>query len=401
MRWINRRRLLGFALLALAMLLSRESAARACPFCEPKAPTFSQRRNQADVVVLAELLEHDKQGATFVVRQVFETAGQLNPPVEPDLVVRVPAAELADRAARGQLALLLGTIDATDSPDALQWTAIAVNELEAAYFLRSPSLREPAAERLRYFVRYLEHADRAIGDDAYLEFAHAPFEVVQQVAHLAEAESPRQWIESDDVPDQRKGLYGLLLGIAPEEEATPSNQQYLSALLRARAGRTSDGSDFRPGFDGMVGGYLAASGAAGLDEIDRLFLTADKAAEGDLRHIVTALRFAHEYLTEIPQQRVAESMRHLVGRAGFTGPAIIDLARWRDAGSVELVAAQYDLASDSQPGVRRAVVGYLLSLQTTEAQQQLDRLRQLDPEGVAAAQRYFEQFGGLGVAGVR
>jgi hypothetical protein len=279
------------------------------------------------------------------------------------------------------------------------WSVIPVNELQAAYYLRAPSLREPAATRLRYFAKFLEHTDRPIADDAYLEFAHAPFDVVRQVAPQVPGSSLRRWLESEDVLDQRKGLYALMLGLSPDSPNALTNAEYLRQRVEAQAGESQQGSDFRAGFDGVVGGYLAATGTAGLDVIDDRFLDNPAAAEGDLRHIVTALRFAHEFLPEIPPRRVGESMLRLLDRRGFTAAVIVDLARWRDTGALGRIAEQYQPAADA--AVRRAVIGYLVSLQTPEADQHLEQLRAHDPEGVASAERYFEQYGGLGTAGIR
>lgn len=386
----------ALAILAAALLLAGiPFRASACPFCPPQSPTFAQRREQAEGLLLGEYAERTGDSATFAVRQVLKQPEQA--PFSASSIT-LANADLPEGTARvGQLALLLGEKLADSEPS---WEVVPVNELELGYFLRSPNLREPGAKRLEYYSRYLEHADQAIADDAYAEFGRAPFDEVRQVAPTVRARDLRRWLESETTPPERKGLYALLLGLSPEKLA-PTNAEYLAKRIEGEARREVKDDDFRAGFDGLVGGYLAATGPAGLDRIDELFLRNASAAEGDCRHIVTALRFAHEYLSTIPREQVAESMRLLLERPGFAPGVIVDLARWRDEGSLELVAAQYENPSGDAVATRRAVVGYLLTLDTPAANEQLATLRKRDPEGVASAERYFEQFGGLGAAALR
>jgi hypothetical protein len=254
---------------------------------------------------------------------------------------------------------------------------------------------------LHYFARYLEHRDPLIAEDAYLEFAAAPYNVVAQAAAAIDMSQVRGWLVDESVPDLRKGLYGLLLGLADDEDQKSANRLLLRQLIERQEhlSKSNPGSDFRPGFDGVLGGYLALAGEAGLNEIDREFLLAEDAAEGNLRHVVTALRFAQEYLPSIPRERICQSMRLLLKRPGFTVPAIIDLARWGDRQALSEIVALYEESPVESTAVRNAVVGYLLSIDDEPARAALTGLEARDPAGVIAARRHFERFFGFGSLG--
>jgi hypothetical protein len=262
----------------------------------------------------------------------------------------------------------------------MSWHAVAVDEAAYAYFARAPSLKTPAVQRLRYFAPFLEHADPLIAEDAYLEFGHAPFDEVARVADALPMARMRSWLGDPQVPPSHKGFYGLALGLAPPGEDRAANAAALRELILAPA------DDFRGGFDGILGGYLLLTGATGLDLVETRYLANRQAADGDVRHAQTALRFYWEYGHEIARPRLAAAMRHLLARSEFADSAITDLARWKDWGAWQQVTALY--RSDGDPGAatRRAVVGYLSACPDARAATALAELRRRDPDGVAEAE---------------
>ena len=78
-------------------------------------------------------------------------------------------------------------------------------------------MRQSPQKRLTYFVRYLEHRDRQIALDAYLEFAHAPYEDLLTVADKFDFAEVRRWLTNPNLPELRKGFYGVVLGTARKE----------------------------------------------------------------------------------------------------------------------------------------------------------------------------------------
>ncbi len=362
----------------LLTVISLAAAARplaACPFCTELKPSLCQWREQSAVAALAELLADSSEKRTRVrLHRVLKGADRLS--------VKDPLELALDVAARpGALLLIFGS-GAADVPAAkLAWHAVAVDETSYAYFGRAPSLKTPTVERLRYFVPFLEHADPLIAQDAYLEFGHARFDEVARVADRLPMARMRGWLADPRVPQDRKGFYGLAVGLS----VTPDERSACADFLRGLIVAPDD--DFRAGFDGILGGYLLLSGVTGLELIESRILANPRAADGDVRHALTALRFYHEYGRAIPVERLQRALSHLLDRPEFAEAAITDLARWNDWGSLDRIAGLYAKPRYDQPATRCAVVGYLLACPGTNAAQALARLRQQDPSGVAAAEQ--------------
>ncbi len=363
----------------VSSVLSVEMA-RGCPFCTALEPTLSQRRASSAVTLLAEVETASAGGsARLKVHQVLSgdetllAQSQFSAPL--DLAVQ-----------SGTLVVLFGS-DAADGER--EWHAVAVDETSAAYLARAPGTDLPAAERLVYFARFLEHPNKLAAEDAYLEFGHAPLDVVAEVSPRFEMEQVRTWLTAPEVPGHRKGFYGLLLGLAREDRDKTANAELLRKLIVAPE------DDFRAGFDGILGGYLLLEALPGLELIESRYLSDTKAAVGDVRHAQTALRFYHEYGRAIPQQRICEATRHLLARPEFAASAIIDLARWNDWQPLDEIAGLYAEPAYAEPTIRRAIVGYLLACPEAQGRQALADLRSIDPGGVAAAEQLLSRTGAV------
>lgn len=350
----------------------------ACPFCNAVQPSFAELRAESQAVVVGEALGC----GNFTVRQVLEGAEALGMPEA--LVVD------DDRTAQGRLALLLGkriSSAASVTGDSWRWTVIAADETSLAYYVRTPVVSLPAAQRLPYFVKYLEHADRDVAEDAFREFGRAPFEAVAAVAPALPYESLRAWLVDPNVPGERKGFYGMALGLAPAGPDRAPNVELLRKVVTAPAG------EFRAGFDGVVGGFLWAEAAAALDLIDERFLRNPAAAEGDVRHAQAALRFYLQYGRGIPEARLIASVALLLGRPATAPGALQDLTRRRAWAFVDRAEKLFLASSGDDPALDRAAVGYLLVCPEAEARAALKRLRQVAPERTAEAIRAAELLG--------
>jgi hypothetical protein len=135
-----------------------------------------------------------------------------------------------------------------------------------------------------------------------------------------------------------------------------------------------------------MGGVLVAEGGAGLDYLERLGLTTPAGRPVDQRHLLSALRFAWEFLgEEIPRERISVATARLLAAPVVAADAVIDLARqqaWAAAGNV---AHLWESLGDDDPLVRRAVAGYLAACPLPEARELLDDIRTRDPARLEAA----------------
>lgn len=381
-----RRGLVCWTLLLAALLGLATSLANACPFCTALEPTLAQRRSQASIVLLAEMQNRSPQGrAIFTVHQVL--AGES--PASAGGTVEI---KLDVVARPGTLVLLFGAPRQELAGGQPEWHGVVVDEASYGYFAKSPPLTAPTSERLRYFARYLEHANPLIAQDAYLEFGHASLADVKSAINALPAERLRGWLTDERVLPARKGFYGLALGLSPDAATRQTNAEFLQGLIEAPE------DDFRAGFDGILGGYLLLTGEAGLERIEERYLRNPQAADGDVRHALVALRFYQEYGREIPLERLQRALRNLLARPEFAAAAITDLARWQDWREPDSIAALYTDQAYSAPATRLAIVGYLLACPTADAGPALRQLRQADPQGVAAAEKVLSQTGSFAPA---
>ena len=153
------------------------------------------------------------------------------------------------------------------------------------------------------------------------------------------------------------------------------------------------GTDFRVGFDGILGGYLVAEGPTAIEHISASLLANANSAVGDVRHAEKALRFYYEYGPAAEHAVVAKAVEKLLDRPSEAAAAITDLARWQDWSPLEKIVTLYDRKDDNDALIRRTVVGYLLVCPTPEAAQALANC-QHDPDGVADAEKTLQALGG-------
>jgi hypothetical protein len=358
----------------ILFVTTRQSTA--CPFCLADEPTLAQRRESADGVALGEAAGRrgDGKQQTFQLHTVFKGPAELKKRGKVD--IESPAAK------EGSLAILFATADdQRERIDRWDWSTAFANEALLGYFAAAPDLRQPAEKRLAYFAGYLEHADRDIARDAYLEFAHVPYDDVVRVADKFDFAAVRGWLESPRVPDERKGFYGLVLGMAKREVDQAANRSLLQRLIKA------DRGEFRAGFDGVLAGYLLLTGETGLKLIEQRYFVSDQAKHGDVRHAMNALRFYYEYGPKEIRSGVARAVTRVIERPEFAAAAITDLARWEHWQVLDQVEALYGREPFADGPTRRAIVGYLSACNKPEAGAALERLRKRDPSGVEAAEK--------------
>lgn len=370
-------RLIG---LAAAILVVSAISSEACPFCGPVGDSLAQRRDTAGFVCIAESVDRARPDASgllagaFRVIQVIQvnkvlphTAGRVDG--EPPALVTARVAAPVEGTA-----VLFGS---TDAPP--RWTAVAADEALLGHVVTAPAITEPVGERLAWFAARLEHPEPAIADDAFAEFAMAPFPAVRETKAALAARPLAAWV-ADPATDQRRlGFYGLALGIVVAEGSSSGNRLSTATL---RTALETAGGDFRAGADGLMAGILVAEGVEGLDWLaDRA--TPDRPV--DQRQLLAALRFAREYLTgTIPPGRITAVTAELAHSPAVAALAIIDLARAEAWEEVDAVAAWWDAAPDD-PLIRRAVAGYLVACPSAAARDHLERIGREDPAGLSAA----------------
>jgi hypothetical protein len=350
------------------VLIANATRATACPFCSVVTPTFAERRESATICVLAEALDNPAANWRFRVHRVHQGETE----IRADQVIEFdPKLKLQS----GDLALLLGTPEQDDGETHWRWDATPVSIVSYRYFAGAPSLRSPATERLSYFAPFLESEEADIAADAFAELGRAPLEAVEAVADGGLVARARIWVQNDTLQDERRGGYALLLGLAKQPEDRAANAQVLRAAIEKPR------EDFRAGFDGILGALLLLEPSEALQMIDEHYVVNIDARPGDTRHALNALRFCMEYHRGPKRDEILAVMRHGLARPASAPEIITDLARWKDWEPLDTIAALYDPTSGKDgASMRRAIIGYLKAC--PDGQAQLDRLHELDPDGV-------------------
>jgi hypothetical protein len=350
----------------------------ACPFCTTLRPTLAKQVDAADVALLGDVIDANGPALKLRVQRVLKGTKKK----DANQIVEITRA-VTDDVGSGSLLLAMG-VSKRQPSTRLSWTALALNEASFAYVARSPGGSAPVAERLRYVLPFLEHSDALIADDAYLEFGHAPFDEIAKFAGQLPVDRLREWIADESTPPERKGLYGLLLGLAASDQKHDEIAEDFWRWITAPA------SDFRSGFDGVLGGYLWLGKKTALARLEERYLDDANARAGDLQHLLRALRVYHDYGHDIPGEELLRAYRGFLDHPSVAALAIADLARWQDWRSLDRVASLFGRAGYDDSATERAVVGYLLACPMPEAARQIARLRKLVPDRVAEAERLEE-----------
>ena len=422
----------AFLVIATTISLVDSRQSLACPFCTAESQTLSEETQTADVVVLAKLLkeaeptddanralgEYDPNAgaATFEVIEVLRGGDALAG------VKEIQAVYFGDFD-RERVFLVSGV-----STDRIDWmTPLPLSPTSVDYVRKLGEVPATGAERLAFFQEYLENDDPLLAQDAYDEFARAPYADVQALGSKMQHDRLVKWISDPEISPSRRRLYLTMLGVCGTKNDLPLLESLIKSDFKAmkphlqQAVQTAvamggpiglplwvdlvdqDERRKKLGLDALVACYLTLGGPDGLDLIDDRFLKNPNTEYTYIYSTIMALRFhGEEPSSKLPQERLLASMRLLLDNPEFADQVIPDLARWEDWSVLDRLVAMFK-SSDKNGYVRQPVVTYLTvaSEQPGElgkrAQTALTELEQLDPEGVKQA-RSLMAFGALGRA---
>ncbi|MFM9965492.1 MAG: hypothetical protein ACKV2Q_30270 [Planctomycetaceae bacterium] len=380
-----RRRIALAGLFAVALFLGVSNRVAACPYCGVPQKTLTEEFTDADAVVLAQwragrapagMLGH----TTF---SVVELARGPKEAVKKDDQIKIAQYRAAKK---GDLFLLFGT-----KGKEIEWNnPLEVTETAYQYIVQAPSLKTPTPKRLEYFVKFLESSDQLISNDAFGEFANAPYEDIVQVKQKLDRVKVGKWLADPETSQTRLALYGLLLGLCGNDDD--------ARLMLAKINQPK--TEYPLGLDGLISGYLVLAGEKGLDAIDQSKIKNQKAEFNDTYAALQALRFMETYGNgRISRERLRQSLRELLNRPELADLVVRDLARWEDWSVQDRLMQLYDKEEYSLPMTKRAIIGYMLRAAQTnakpdnlppsavQARANLDKLRRRDPQKVADAER--------------
>jgi hypothetical protein len=433
-RYFARGTVVSAALLLIAIAVSSASTGYllACPFCTAESQTLSEETQTADVVVLAKLLKEAEEtedadralgeydpnagAATFEVIEVLHGDDVLAGAKE------IQAVYFGDFD-RERVFLISGV-----STERIDWmTPLPLSPTSVDYVRKLGEIPATGVERLAFFQEYLENDDPLLAQDAYDEFARAPYADVQALAPKMHHDRLVKWIGDPEISPSRRRLYLTMLGVCGTKDDLPMLESLIKSDFKAmkphleQAVNTAvslggpiglplwidlvdqDERRKKLGLDALVACYLTLGGPDGLDLIDDRFLTNPNTEYTYIYSTIMALRFhGEEPSSTLPRERLLASMRLLLDNPEFADQVIPDLARWEDWSVLDRLVNMFK-SSDKNGYVRQPVVTYLTVASEQpgdlgkRAQTALNELEQIDPEGVKQA-RALMAFGALGRA---
>lgn len=338
-----------------------QQTASACPFCDAPQLTMAEMIDQSDHLLLAKWVSGE--------RPTRESAGSVN-----FEIVEVGRSQ-EDLLKAGQVITLpfyiTGEVDqqfALMGPgtDYLNWQQpIEVTKESWDYLRECPAPEkdpERREKRLAWFLQYLEHPELLVSNDAYGEFAAAPYKTIRPLREQFPREKLKQWLMDSETPVTRIALYGMMLGLCGEAE----DAQILEDIIM------NVDTDFRLGLEGIMSGYVMITGEEGLKKLEaaKIHKTTYVDNEGMEQKLpfsetyatVNTLRFLKRYEPDcVPFERLAASMYLLLDRPELSDLIIADLARWQDWSVQDRLMKMFDEEPFQIPSIKRAIVRYMLA----------------------------------------
>jgi len=366
------------------------SAAFGCPFCTPMQKTLSEDLALRDVVVIAKLSD-PRRGRTGNVG-----ASASRKPTTTFTIDRILKGKsvLGDRTSIE--AAFFGESKATDrflltgsDPRKLTWSApVRLNNRQLEYVLALSKLPKEGPKRLEFFQKYLRDSDKLLADDAYNEFALAPYDLLKQLKKTMNHDQLVEWINDPAIPANKRRLYLTMLGVCGTSEDLPMLEKRL---------RSSDPQD-RAGLDALIACYLTLRGPQGVELIERLFFLQrnDNFSDSypDVYSAIMALRFHGMQQNVIPRKRVLEALRCLLDNPAMADLIIPDLARWEDWSQLDRLVELFRSADSKTSSIRMWIINYARACPLPEAKRALEEFKKIDPDTYKHAMTFFPSLPG-------
>jgi hypothetical protein len=354
-----------------ALLLA--SPARPCSLCQSQVQTATYRQDapQSKLILFGTITdsrivpgEAGKGVSTFQIKIALKSDPWLGKKTSVEVPRYVPVSDPKDPPKYVLFCSLSG-----DKLDVFRGAPVK-SEAAAAYLKGLLAADgKGTADVLRHCFDYLEHSDKELAADAYLEFAKATDRDIAAVAPKLSAEKLRGWLKDPATPEQRLGMYAFLLGGCGGD----ADVKLLRAMIEKPSDRTT------PAFDGLLGGYIQLRPKEGWEAA--LSILKDEKRPFALRFaVVRTLRFYHTWKPEEARERVMQGMAAVLGQSDAADIAVEDLRRWKAWDLTGDVLALYGKKGFDAPLMQRTLVRYALTCPRDEAKRFADDLRRRDPE---------------------
>jgi hypothetical protein len=341
------------SLFAVGLLLAFSAAASACPFCNSTGRTLTQEAGDAKFIVFGTLTNPkfdpaaQFQGTTdLVIEQVVKPDDYLKDKKSIELNRYLPVDKSTTTKYLVFCDIFNGRLDAYRGV-ALRSDSKIAEYLKGALEVKNKDI----VTRLRYFFDYLDSGDIDISNDAYLEFALADYKDYRPLAAKLPADKIVKWLQDENTPLSRYGLYGSMLGHCGK----PKDAEILKKLIDDPNRR------FGAGIDGMLAGLVMLEPKSGWEYMRGIF--SDPKKDFLLRFSgLRAVRFMHDYrLDLVKEDETVAGISMLLEQDDIADMAIEDLRKWQRWELTDKILGLFERKSHDVPIIKRAILRFALS----------------------------------------
>jgi hypothetical protein len=354
---------------ALALLVAVPAPAPSCSLCGGNLlgkPTFREDAAQpaARLVLLGAAKDNGTTTSTdFHIIEVLRS----DPIIKDKKVIKLPRYLPADPKNPPRFLLFCDVFKGEIDP----FRGVPVRSADAAGYVKKAMALDPKrrADNLAFFFRYLEHPDKEIALDAFLEFAKASDQDIGQAARTFAPAKLRGWLKDPVTPPERLSVYALMLGASGGAE----DAAFLEGLLRETGERYVNAQD------GILGGYMHLRPREGW--VIALATLQDGRKPLPVRlAVVRTLRFYHGWQPKESRANVLKGLSAMISQGELADLAVEDLRRWQMWDLTREVLAVYGRRGYDAPLMQRAIVRYALCCKDDNARAFVAERRRLEPD---------------------
>jgi hypothetical protein len=224
---------------------------------------------------------------------------------------------------------------------------------------------------LAFFFSYLEHPDKELATDAFLEFAKATDVELAKAARRLSADKLREWLDKPETPQERLSMYGLLLGACGRAE----DVGFFEKLLDRPSDRIATA------YDGLLAGYMHLRPREGW-QIALSVLRDSKKPLSMRLGVVRTLTFWHNAQPRESRDNLLRCFAVMLPQADLADLAVEDLRRWEMWDLSKDVVSLYGRKGFDAPLLQQAILRYALTCKDASCRAFIDDRRRSEPDVV-------------------
>jgi hypothetical protein len=227
--------------------------------------------------------------------------------------------------------------------------------------------KDNPSKTLGFFFQHLDATDDTVASDAFVELARASDADIVKARGVLDARRIRGWLSDAKTPDDRIGVYGMLLGLC----GSADDARWLHTQLTTPNERT------QANFGGLLTGLILLDAKTGWGLAERVLANPTRVLSEKL-NVISALRFFQATRPVETKPAILACYQQVIAAGDLADVAIDDLRRWGWWELTERILPLYGPAPGTSPILRRGVVRYALQCPHPPAKTLIETVRTSD-----------------------